>query len=261
MKADIFYDYISKGLNKWLNDNNVKKPVLVFIDGHKSHMTKDLSKYCYDNGIILYALPPNTTHMMQPADVSVFKPLKQEWARTVHEWSSQPDNFNSVLTKSTFCPLLNKVLKKPTLEDAIKNGFRKCGLYPFDPNAVDFTKCVQNHLEKIKNKASTIKKSPVKGIKKREFTIGIKVINYLKDVLTASGVNVACVLQIIEDAKLSQGLDDSGSSSAAIEPLTENRMDRNSTPIGFTSDDHHLNGTIEQDKISKELQETYNNTV
>ncbi|KAJ8961313.1 hypothetical protein NQ314_005962, partial [Rhamnusium bicolor] len=36
MKTDIFYDYITKGLDKWLDDQNIKRPVLVFVDGHKS---------------------------------------------------------------------------------------------------------------------------------------------------------------------------------------------------------------------------------
>lgn len=30
---------------------------------------------------------------------------------------------------------------------AIKNGFKRCGLFPFDPNNVDYTKCVKNTLE------------------------------------------------------------------------------------------------------------------
>ncbi|KAJ8914047.1 hypothetical protein NQ315_017566 [Exocentrus adspersus] len=52
-------------------------------DGHKSHMTLPLSRFCKQQDIILYALPPNTTHILQPADVSVFKPMKQEWKDTV----------------------------------------------------------------------------------------------------------------------------------------------------------------------------------
>lgn len=54
MKADIFYDYIVKGLNKWVEEQNIQRQVLVFVDGHKSHLTIRLSEYCYENGIILY---------------------------------------------------------------------------------------------------------------------------------------------------------------------------------------------------------------
>lgn len=214
MKADIFYDYIAKCLNKWIEDNNVKKPVLVFVDGHKTHMTLKLSKYCYDNNIILYALPPNTTHMMQPADVSVFKPLKSEWSTTVHEWSSRPENANTVLTKSSLCPLLDVVLSKETLKETVKNGFRKCGLYPFDPNAVDYSKCVQNNLENIKNKSQSIK-TPTKSLKKRDFSIASKVIKHLEVNLTVRGIDVKVLLEIIENEKIIQGLNDSVRSNTA----------------------------------------------
>lgn len=191
-----------KGLNKWLEDHNITKPVLVFVDGHKSHLTMTLSQYCFNNDIILYALPPNTTHLMQPADVSVFRPLKSEWKNTIHDWASQPENVNTVLTMATFCPLLNKVLGKETLKDAIKNGFRKCGLYPFDPNAVDYTKCVQNNLERLKNNIESLNKSPTK----REFNTASMVIKHLNKDLMECGVNVEVVLDVIRNVKDKQSV-------------------------------------------------------
>ncbi|KAG5895651.1 hypothetical protein JTB14_008660 [Gonioctena quinquepunctata] len=53
---------------RWLEDNHVEKPIILFLDGHRSHMTQTLSEFCQNNGIVLYALPPNTTHILQPAD-------------------------------------------------------------------------------------------------------------------------------------------------------------------------------------------------
>ncbi|KAG5858417.1 hypothetical protein JTB14_010103 [Gonioctena quinquepunctata] len=78
MKGDVFFEYIAIGFYRWLEDNHVEKPIILFMDGHRSHMTQPLSEFCQNNGIVLYALPPNTTHILQPADVSVFKPLKLE---------------------------------------------------------------------------------------------------------------------------------------------------------------------------------------
>lgn len=217
MKSDIFYDYISGGFNKWLEDNNIKKPVILFVDGHKSHLTMKLSEFCHDNEIILYALPPNTTHMMQPADVSIFKPLKSEWKNTIQRWSSLPENANKCLSKATFCPLLKQVFEKDTLRDTIKNGFRKCGLYPFEPNAVDYTKCVQNNAEKLKRKSS---KSPKKGLKKRDFDTASKVITHLNKKITEHGVDVSVILEVIECEKNTHGIDDSAA-SVALEDLQD----------------------------------------
>ena len=61
-------------------------------------MTLELSTFCEENSIILYALPPSTTHIMQPADVSVFKPLKTEWKKTVKEWQLNPEDNNKVVS-------------------------------------------------------------------------------------------------------------------------------------------------------------------
>ncbi|XP_045492332.1 tigger transposable element-derived protein 1-like [Colias croceus] len=149
MRGEIFFEYITNEFNSWIVDNNIKKPVLLLVDGHKSHMSLALSTMCEKLQIILYALPPNTTHILQPADVSVFAPVKTYWKSTVRKFLSKPENFNSAVTKTNFCTLLNDVLKHPNMSDNIKNGFKRCGLYPFDANSPDYTKCVRNTLENV----------------------------------------------------------------------------------------------------------------
>lgn len=81
MTSDVFFEFINNDFNKWLITENIPKPVILFVDGHKSHLTMTISEWCHNNEIILYALPPNITHMLQPADVSVFKPMKSEWKK------------------------------------------------------------------------------------------------------------------------------------------------------------------------------------
>lgn len=98
MKSDISFEYLANGINQWLIQN-IKKPVL-FVDGHKTHLTMGLSEFCSSNGIILYALPLNTTHIMQPTNISVFKPLKTAWKKTVREWQMRPENINAVLSQN-----------------------------------------------------------------------------------------------------------------------------------------------------------------
>ena len=53
-----------------------QRPLLLLIDGHKSHMGLELVDLCRENNVILFCLPPHTTHALQPLDVSVFKSLK-----------------------------------------------------------------------------------------------------------------------------------------------------------------------------------------
>lgn len=70
-----FYDYISNVFCKWLSESSIELPIILFIDGHKSHMSLTLSEFCSANQIELVALYPNATHVIQPMDVVVFKPL------------------------------------------------------------------------------------------------------------------------------------------------------------------------------------------
>lgn len=59
-------------------------PIIVFLDGHKSHSTYNLSSLCADHEIVLVALPANCTHIMQLLDVAVFRPVKKGWSDAVH---------------------------------------------------------------------------------------------------------------------------------------------------------------------------------
>ena len=112
----------------------------MFVDGHKSHMSFILSEECAKRQIIIYTPLPNSAHILQPADVSVFKPLKSELKLTVTVRNFQRDNPKSVVTRLNFARLIDKTVNVAAKDTTIRNGFRACGLFPWNPNAVDFTK-------------------------------------------------------------------------------------------------------------------------
>ena len=107
-------------------------------------MTLQVSTFCEENNIILYLLPPNTTHILQPADVVPFKNLKSLWRQAVHQF--QLKNPNQVVRRKDVAVLLKSILNEITSE-SIKSGFRVTGLYPFNVEAVDFTKCLDIEIE------------------------------------------------------------------------------------------------------------------
>ena len=139
MTSKLFYEFIANPFTNWLNEHKIQRPVILFVDGHKTHITLQTSVLCQDNGIILYLLPPNTTHILQPADVGPFRPMKHYWREEVIEF--QRRNPGQMITRKDVAPLLSRVIKK-VAEKCIKNGFRKSGIYPFDVEAVDFTRCL-----------------------------------------------------------------------------------------------------------------------
>ena len=50
---------------------------LLLCDGHDSHILAEFVGYCLQNQIKLVLLPPHSSHLLQPLDVSVFSPLKK----------------------------------------------------------------------------------------------------------------------------------------------------------------------------------------
>ncbi|KAJ8943920.1 hypothetical protein NQ314_009584 [Rhamnusium bicolor] len=142
MNSDVFYEYIGNHFVPYLKSENVKRPIIYFVDGLKAHLTMEVSQLCEDHGIILISLFPNTTHITQPADVAVFKPLKSGWTSSVRTWKFE--NFPKEITRATFGMILKTVFEKYAIPMTIQNGFKKTGLHPFDKNNVDYSKCIPN---------------------------------------------------------------------------------------------------------------------
>lgn len=146
MCSGTFYEYITNVFHPWLTKKNIEKPIIFFLDGHKSHLTLHLSNFCSDNGIEVIALNPNSTHILQPMDLAVFRPLKSSWREAVKNWKMQ--HLGQLLKKQHFAPLLKTAMEKISAE-TVKNGFRAGGLFPFGPEYVDMTKIKSQNRQKI----------------------------------------------------------------------------------------------------------------
>ena len=71
------------------------------------------------------------THESQPLDASVFKPLKQNWNDACLKFMEQ--NPGKVIMKYNFSPLLNEAWTKTMTPTVISAGFKRAGIYPFNP--------------------------------------------------------------------------------------------------------------------------------
>lgn len=141
MCGSTFYEYITNVFVKWLDNHQIKRPIVLFVDGHVSHMTMPLSKFCLQNGIEVLALYPNSTHLLQPMDVSVFKALKVYWKQSVRNW--HVENYGNKLRKEHFSVVFSQALKDITKE-TIQNGFEACGLSPFNVEKVKYSNISSN---------------------------------------------------------------------------------------------------------------------
>lgn len=108
MKAELFYEFIANIFHSYIVENGIELPVILFVDRHKSHLTYNLSELCTKLQIILVALYPNATRILQPADVAAFRPLKVGWKKGVCEWRN--GNPNSAITRKDFALILSQII-------------------------------------------------------------------------------------------------------------------------------------------------------
>ncbi|KAE8238179.1 hypothetical protein A4X03_0g8919 [Tilletia caries] len=108
------------------------KRLLIF-DGHGSHCTKQFLEYCEQSNIIPFSLPPHSSHILQPLDVSVFQPMKH-WHREAIDKATRSGctNFNKI----EFLAALTSIRKAMMQPNTIKAGFRLTGLFPFNPEMI-----------------------------------------------------------------------------------------------------------------------------
>lgn len=129
MTTKAFLSYLDLQFRAILEEREIEKPVLLLLDGHSSHVNFPVSQFCEENGIILCCFPPHTTHILQPADVSLFKPLKDKWRSTVEEWSGDPTG--NVVTLTNIADVLSFTWPKIEKE-LVQTAFRTTGIFPWD---------------------------------------------------------------------------------------------------------------------------------
>ncbi|KAL1379046.1 hypothetical protein pipiens_001459 [Culex pipiens pipiens] len=114
---------------------------------------------CTKLGIILVCLYANCTHIIQPADVAIYRGLKAGWTKQVRIWQAR--NPGKTVRLQDFGGLLAKAIDCSFKPEFAINGFRACGLYPFDETAIDFSKCIAGKKNKPKSGGSVTCPPPV----------------------------------------------------------------------------------------------------
>lgn len=119
-------------------------PVLLLLDGHISHCSPNLIESAIRHNVTLFALAPHTTHICQPLDVAVYKSFKAHLGKLVNWGKAMKGNF--WVPKKNIPRMLKGPFESSMTMENIKAGFRKCGIYPFNPNAIDKTLLMRNKL-------------------------------------------------------------------------------------------------------------------
>jgi len=108
---------------------------LLFVDGHNSHINMRFLDWCHDNKILVAVYPPHSTHRLQPLDVSLYSPLSSYYSQELDTWIFKTGGLSS-MTKRAFFGLFWPAYQRAFTEENILSGWRKTGLYPFNPALV-----------------------------------------------------------------------------------------------------------------------------
>ena len=110
------------------------RPILLLLDGLSSHYNPDTIKLATENEVIIFTLPPNTTHITQPLDKGVFGPFKAHWKLVCHDYLlSHPGH---VINPYNFVQLFSKAWLESMTAANIAAGFEVTGIYPLNRQAV-----------------------------------------------------------------------------------------------------------------------------
>lgn len=157
MRGDTMLEFVKNPLNEFLKQEKIQVPILLFLDGHASHITIALSEYCEENKIELVLLPPNATFILQPLDVAVFKSLKDRWRKFLRKKDFEMRRQGIMkfdITKKNFATVLGEFITNEFSSYAIKSGFRACGIYPWNKDAVQYHKLLKQSEFSIQEQTS-----------------------------------------------------------------------------------------------------------
>ena len=109
-------------------------PKVMIGDNLASHFSEAVISCCKRENIRFCPLIPNTTHILQPLDVAVFRPIKIIWRSILDNWRMESRS-TGCIPKDAFPQLLSRVYHK--LEsDHLISGFAACGLLPLNREKV-----------------------------------------------------------------------------------------------------------------------------
>ena len=124
--------------NHFLRYAPLARPLLLLLDGHSSHYCPDTIRLTAKERVIVFALPPHTTHFSQLLDKSCFGLLKSHWRVECHCYMSS--NPGHVVSRYNFSTLFSAAwMKAMTIADTV-GGFKTTGVFPLNREAVQLPK-------------------------------------------------------------------------------------------------------------------------
>ncbi|CAF2918027.1 unnamed protein product [Rotaria sp. Silwood2] len=142
VEEETFYDWF---VNQFCPAvEHIKRPVMLFFDGHHAHISARIVKHAMVNKIELECLPPHTTTLLQPLDVVTLNKVKTAWRNILVDHNMKTNS--APIGKQEFSLMISDLWKNHILKGHCSNGFTRSSIYPYDPRAVSKEKLLGSSL-------------------------------------------------------------------------------------------------------------------
>jgi len=127
METQLFTEWFSSVF--LVSVKHIKDPILLLLDGHASHISPEVIRLAKANNVHMMCLPSNSSHLTQPVDVGLLKPVKTVFRQVVEE-DGLNNSFRQIGT-NIFASLFGKVVTsgKAFLRRHVVAGFEATGMY------------------------------------------------------------------------------------------------------------------------------------
>ncbi|XP_060911462.1 uncharacterized protein si:rp71-1d10.8 [Labrus mixtus] len=115
-----------------------ERPLLLVFDGHKSPVNLEVVEAARKEDVIFLCLPPHCSHVLQPLDAGLFVLLKQRFGALIGDGCATDTHF--AVSKKEFSGVFKgtyQVVEEGEGIRTVKEGFRKCGIYPLNQFAIN----------------------------------------------------------------------------------------------------------------------------
>ena len=125
----LFQDYLKIHFLKYVPKQEGSK-ILILYDGSSTHFNAELIEWALTQNIVLFVIPPQSSHLLQPLDISCFSPRKKACNSLAHSYMK--DNPGQIINRYAMTSLICKAYSSAMTPSNIKQSFEKTGIYPFN---------------------------------------------------------------------------------------------------------------------------------
>jgi hypothetical protein len=136
INCDLWHQYALRWI-RFLNSHKLLGvPHILIIDGHKSHIFNlAFLNLMLKNNIQVICIPPHTSHVLQPLDVSPFSAFKRYWNSELQDYLFSSGG--KKLGKGSFFEVVYPAWLEGLRPDNIRGGFKRSGIYPLNKKAIN----------------------------------------------------------------------------------------------------------------------------